>query len=114
MKEKKYYLSNTSLQNVISLGFHYSSYEESYIYSFPILKYGKRPMVLCKLYLDIPSGKVEYNIVRPSGELVGYYYDREYGNAKDLIKKINDKISRKLKLMGIINKNKIKGVNDEG
>ena len=96
----KYYFPNPTPYHLRQLGFHYSIDSENYILTFPILRYKGRPTLLCKLVYNIPDNELHYDIINSNNELLALYYDREFGNARDYIKKIDSIVDRKMKAMG--------------
>ena len=111
MEINKYYLTNPSLYYIYQLGFHYSSYNEGYVLTFPITRYKGRPTLFCKLVYNIVDNILIFVIIRPNNELNSTYYNQTYGNAKDYIKKINSIVGKKIKSMGF--KKKKKQVNNK-
>lgn len=105
----KYYLSclpYTIPYYLHGLGFHYSVDNENYVLTFPILRYKGRPTLLCKLVYNIVDNTLTYDIINTNNELLALYYDREYGNAEEFIKKIDSIVDRKMKAMGFKKKKK--------
>lgn len=100
------YLPYTIPYYLHGLGFHYSVNSENYILTFPILRYKGRPTLLCKLVYNILDNILSYDIIKPNKEPLAIYYDREFGNAKDYIKKIDSIVGKKIKSMGFKKKKK--------
>ncbi len=96
----RYYSPNSTLYHLRQLGFHYSVYDEAYVLLFPIMKYKTRPVLFCKLVYNKLDNSIAYDIIKPNNERLAVYYDREFGNAKNYIKKIDSIVDRKLKAMG--------------
>ena len=105
----KYYLPNPVIYHIRHLGFHYSIDAENYIMIFPILKYKGRPTLLCRLVYNILDNILVYDIMKSNKEPLAIYYNREFGNAKEYIKKIDSIVNRRIKAMGF--KKKTKHVN---
>lgn len=105
----KYYLPNPTIYYIRHLGFHYSIDAENYILLFPIFKYKGRPTSFCKLVYNILDNKLGYDIINANKEPLALYYDREFGNAEDFIKKIDSIVHRRIRTMGF--KKKMKQVN---
>ena len=102
----KYYLSNPVIYHIRHLGFHYSIDAENYILLFPIFKYKGRPTLFCRLVYNILDNILSYDIIKPNKEPLAIYYNREFGNAKEYIKKIDSIVNRKIKAMGFKKKMK--------
>lgn len=102
----KYYLPNPIIYYIRYLGFHYSIDAENYIMIFPILKYKGRPTLFCRLVYNILDNELHYDIINSNNEPLALYYDREFGNAKDYIKKIDSIVNRRIKSMGFKKKMK--------
>lgn len=96
----KYYIPYPTPYHLRQLGFHYSIDSENYILTFPILRYKGRPTLLCKLVYNIVDNILSYDIINTNNEPLALYYDREYGNAEEFIKKIDSIVDRKMKAMG--------------
>ena len=107
----KYYLSNPTIYYIRHLGFHYSIDAENYIMIFPILRYKGRPTIFCKLVYNILDNRMTYDIIKPNKEPLALYYDREFGNARNYIKKIDSIVNKRIKAMGF--KKKKKQVNNK-
>lgn len=105
----KYYLPNPVIYHIRHLGFHYSIDAENYVMIFPILKYKGRPILFCRLVYNILDNTLVYDIMKFSKEPLAIYYNREFGNAKEYIKKIDSIVNRRIKAMGF--KKKMKQVN---
>lgn len=102
----KYYLPNPVIYHIRHLGFHYSIDAENYIMMFPILKYKRRPTLFCRLVYNILDNVMMYDIIKSNKEPLAIYYNREYGNAEDYIKKIDSIVNRRIKAMGFKKKKK--------
>lgn len=100
-KNKQYCLLDTNVSYIYNLGFRYSSYYECHIYVFPVAHYKKIPTVFCRLRLYKLDNIIEYDIIKPNKSFASFYYDRNYGNAKNYIKYIDNKIYKRMKAMGI-------------
>lgn len=100
------YLPYTIPYYLHGLGFHYSVNSENYILTFPILRYKGRPTLLCKLVYNILDNELRYDIINSNNELLVLYYDREFGNARKYIKKIDSIVNRRIKAMGFKKKKK--------
>lgn len=100
------YLPYTTPYYLHGLGFHYSVDAENYILLFPIFKYKGRPTLFCRLVYNILDNTLVYDIIKPNKEPLALYYDREFGNAKDYIKKIDSIVNRRIKAMGFKKKKK--------
>lgn len=105
----KYYLPNPTIYYICHLGFHYSIDAENYILLFPIFKYKGRPTLFCRLVYNILDNILSYDIIKPNKDPLAIYYNREFGNAKEYIKKIDSIVNRRIKAMGF--KKKTKHVN---
>lgn len=106
MKNKKYFLPNPTIYHLRQLRFHYSINDEGYVLIFPILKYNKKPTLFCKLVYNKLDNIGAYDIIKTNGERLAIYYNREFGNAENYIKKIDSIVNRKLKTMGFKKKKK--------
>lgn len=102
----RYYLTNPTLYYIHQLGFHYSLNDENYILLFPIFKIKGRPTLFCKLVYNIVDNILMYDIIKPNNEHSALYYDREFGNAKEYIRRIDSIVNRKIKAMGFKKKKK--------
>ena len=102
----KYYISYPTPYHLRQLGFHYSIDNENYSLTFPILRYKGRPTLLCKLVYNIVDNNLLYDIINTNNELLALYYDREYGDAREFIEKIDSIVDRRMKAMGFKKKKK--------
>lgn len=102
----KYYLPNPTIYYIRHLGFHYSIDAENYILLFPIFKYKGKPTSFCKLVYNILDNKLGYDIINANKEPLALYYDREFGNAEDFIKKIDSIVYKRIRIMGFKKKMK--------
>ncbi len=102
----RYYLPNPTIYYIRHLGFHYSIDAENYILLFPIIRYKGRPTLLCRLVYNILDNELHYDIINSNNELLALYYDREFGNAEDYIKKIDSIVNKRIKEMGFKKKKK--------
>lgn len=106
MEINKYYLTNPSLYYIYQLGFHYSSYNEGYVLTFPITRYKGRPTLFCKLVYNILDNKMTYDIIKPNKDPLALYYNNEFGNAEDFVKKIDSIVHKRIRTMGFKKKKK--------
>lgn len=87
--------------------FKYSSYlseygDEIYTYKFPVIYGIKTPVIECGISVSITTGVVNVNVYKAgTNELYPPYYNKEYGNYKNIMRLIDTKINRKLKELGI-------------
>lgn len=95
-----YYVPYPTPYHLRQLGFHYLIDNENYSLTFPILRYKGRPTLLCKLVYNIVDNNLLYDIINTNNELLALYYDREYGDAKEFIEKIDSIVDRRMKAMG--------------
>ena len=102
----KYYIPYPTPYHLRQLGFHYSIDNENYSLTFPILRYKGRPTLLCKLVYNIVDNNLLYDIINTNNELLALYYDREYGDAREFIEKIDSIVDRRMKAMGFKKKKK--------
>lgn len=102
----KYYLPNPVIYHIRHLGFHYSIDAENYVMIFPILKYKGRPTIFCRLVYNILDNTLVYDIIKPNKDPLALYYNNEFGNVKDYIKKIDSIVNRRIKAMGFKKKKK--------
>ena len=100
------YLPYTIPYYLHGLGFHYSVDSENYILTFPILRYKGRPTLFCRLVYNILDNTLVYDIMKSNKEPLAIYYNREFGNAKEYIKKIDSIVNRRIKAMGFKKKKK--------
>lgn len=100
------YLPYTTPYCLHGLGFHYSVDNENYTLTFPIIRYKGRPTLFCRLVYNILDNELHYVIINSNNEPLALYYDREFGNAKDYIKKIDSIVNRRIKSMGFTKKKK--------
>ena len=99
-EEKEYYLSTFSPYKLYRYGFKYSTKDEGYTYIFPVLKYKNHITILCKVVVQDTDDKINLYIIRPNGDLWRQYYNRRWGNAEELIQKIDNRIKNKLNRLG--------------
>ena len=104
--KNQYCLLDTGLSYIYNLGFHYSTYYECYIYTFPVVSYNRIPTILCRLRLYKLDNIIEFDIIKTDNRPLALYYDREFGNAKNYIRYIDNRVHRKMRAMGI--KKKVK------
>ena len=97
-----YYLPNPTPYHLRQLGFHYSSSDECFVFTFSIIRYNNKPTLLCKIFYNYNKldNKIIYDILKPNNELLALYYNQDFGNAKGYVKKINSIIDRRMKAMG--------------
>lgn len=99
--KNQYCLLDTGLSYIYNLGFRYSSYYECYIYTFPVNFYNNLPTIFCRLRLYKLDNIIEFDIIKADNKPLAIYYDKEFGNAKNYIKYINNKVYKKMRAMGI-------------
>ena len=99
-KNKTYRLHITK-QEKKDLGFKYDFLLQDYVYAFPVYKYNKRPVLICKLGVDDETSIVWFNVYDEKDELYHPYYNREYGKS-DVMLIIDKNISREFRELGII------------
>lgn len=87
--------------------------EETYMYSFPVLFYGKIPTLFCRLLVYEDSNKVQIDVLNPDGTAYAPFYYVEYGNYVSILNDINKNISKKLKKLGIEEPKKKRGKTNE-
>lgn len=102
-----YKIKDYSKDFLLKHKFKYSSYlseygDDVYTYKFPLIYSIKIPVIECEISVSAVTGVVNLNIYKAgTKELYPPYYDREYGNYKNILKLIDTKINRKLKELGI-------------
>jgi len=74
--------------------------------TFPIIRYKGRPTLFCRLVYNILDNTLVYDIMKSNKEPLAIYYDREFGNAEDYIKKIDSIVNKKIRAMGFKKKKK--------
>lgn len=69
---------------------------------FPVYTSGSIVSLECKLSAWFPSGRVAYSIEDSSSKgLYAVYYNREYGDHEDIVKKVDKAVMREFDRLGI-------------
>lgn len=110
--KSKYIKTNISKRWLIQNDFRYSkdlSNDESeiYIYRFVVHKYKNIPVLVCEIYLDLKTGIAGINVYDEKGDIYYPFCNIEYGNYEPLLNKINKKIYKEFKRLGIKKVSKI-------
>lgn len=102
-----YKMNNYSKEFLQKHKFKYSSHlseyvDEIYTYKFPLIYSIKIPVIECEISVSTETGVVNVNVYKAgTREVYPAYYNKEYGNYKNIIRVIDTKINRKLKELGI-------------
>lgn len=100
MKRKnKTYKLNITHPEMKSLGFHYDFQAQDYVYEFPVFKYNKKAVAICKLSIDEDTSEVYWAVYDANGNPYHSYYNRDYGES-DVIKIIDKNITKELSKLG--------------
>lgn len=113
IQSNTYIISDNSQQHLFDLGFHrIFTYDEEYIYNFPILKYKKITVLTGKITASIEDNRIKIDVL-DRGILYSPFYNNEYGNREVIMDKINKNILSEFKKLGIKRKQKEKKSNNE-
>ena len=97
MKSK--YILKLNNEEMKDIGFKYDFYLQEYILEFPVFKYGRKPTIICKLWINEENFEVTTNVYDENGRLYPSYYNRQYGKSKvvEIIDKNIERVIKKLK-----------------
>ena len=92
------------------LGFEYSlksDTENTYYYkSFPVIKYNKIPILFAVILINIDNNNVQIDVYDKNNDCYSPWYLRKNGFGapiyRDLIQKIDNRIMKEIKKIGII------------
>ncbi len=97
--ESKKFKLDLSSNELKDLGFEYDNSFGTYTYRFPVYKYNKTPLIVCKIGVDKETKRIWYNVYNADGSLYSPFYNREYG-VNGLLSGIEKNILIKLKELG--------------
>lgn len=81
------------------LGFKYDYELGDYVLKFTVYKYGKIPLIFCKLGIDEETNIIWHCIYDANNSLYTPFYNREYGR-NTIVPKIDKEIKKKLNELG--------------
>ena len=84
-----------------SIGFKYDYILKDYVYEFPVYKYGRKPVVICKLGINPETYEIWFNVCS-NGALYAAYYNRELHNNNLVVGIIEKNIQKEFKKLGIV------------
>ena len=83
-----------------SIGFKYDYILKDYVYEFPVYKYNKKPIITCKLGVDLETYEVWYGVYS-QGNMYAAYYDREFSTRNNVVKEVEKNIKKEFKRLGV-------------
>lgn len=93
------YKVNLTNEKKKELGFKYDYELGDYVLKFTVYKYGKIPLIFCKLGIDEETNMIWHCIYDASNNLYTPYYNREYGR-NNIVPKIEKEVKKKLNELG--------------
>ena len=99
----KTYKLKATPQELISKWFKYSNYNQSYSYDFPVYKYKRKPLIICKMLIYEDEDNVNFTIVGTNGNLYAPYYNRDFGQ-NEIVDIIDKNIKKEFNKLGIKSK----------
>ena len=102
LKEHTYKISDSSKENLKSLGFVYShkfSNDEDtyYTYRFPVYKNRGKTLLECELIINTASKTVNIGVFDTNQKVYAPFYSDEYSSGNKVVTYINRQILRKFK-----------------
>ena len=79
-KNMNYTLELTPLE-MKKFGFRYDDVIENHVYEFPVYKFKRRTIITCKLWVDLDTNVVQYNVYDYNKNFYPAYYNRNYGSS---------------------------------
>ena len=104
MIQREWIVTDYCKNNIKKLGFLYDTKTEYWKYSFPVCKWNKNPVLICKIYISSDLNFAFCNVVDTSDNIYPPFYHKDYGVYGDFIRKAERRILYKLKSLGIIEK----------
>lgn len=103
---KQKYKVNLTKESMKELGFRYDYELGDYVLKFTVYKYGKIPLIFCKLGIDEETNIIWHCVCDANNNLYTPYYNHEYGK-NSIVPNIERKIKKKLKELGakLLNEN---------
>ena len=83
-----------------SIGFKYDYILKDYVYEFPVYKYGRKPIITCKLCVDTENYEVWYGVYS-QGNMYAAYYDREFHKSNLVVETVEKNIKKEFKRLGV-------------
>lgn len=93
------YKLNISKNEMKRIGFRYDYELDDYVYRFPVYKYGRIPVLFCKIGLYEDTNGIWFNVYDNNG-LYMAYYNREYGD-NSILPEIEEAMMAEFKKLGI-------------
>ncbi len=103
LKDTEYKLTLTKDQ-MRKIGFRYDFDVNDYVYKFPVYINKGIPLLFCKLGIFENSDDIWFNVYNEDESLCRSYYERNYGR-NDVIKEIDKRILKELKMIGVRKQN---------
>lgn len=85
-----------------AIGFKYDCILKDYVYEFPVYKYGRKPVIICKLGIDQETYEIWFNVCSTNGVLYAAYYDREFHKNNLIVGIIENNIQKEFKKLGVV------------
>ena len=85
-----------------TIGFRYDYILKDYVYEFPVYKYGRKPVVTCKLGIDSDNFEVWFSVYDSKGTIYAPYYDREFHKNNLVVEIVEKNIRKEFKKLGVV------------
>ena len=95
----KRYKLDISKNEMKRLGFRFDYELDDYVYKFPVYRYGRIPVLFCKLGFYEETNNIWFNIYDNNGLYI-VYYNREYGK-NAILSEIEEAISTEFNKIGV-------------
>lgn len=111
----KYYIKNLTKSSLKKKGFRYDAKAstkdcECYSYEFPVDTYKNTPVIMCRIRTFLDNGDVTIDVFDRFGSMLPEWYQRDnkqFECSKEYVSKIDRKIRKKLKILGIKKRERI-------
>ena len=85
-----------------TIGFRYDYILKDYVYEFPVYKYGRKPVITCKLGLDTETFEVWFGVYDSKGTIYAPYYDKEFHRKNLVVDIVKKNIQKEFKKLGVV------------
>ena len=85
-----------------SIGFKYDYILKDYVYEFPVYKYGRKPVITCKLGINPDTYEVWFGVYDLKGNSYAAYYNREFHKNNLVVEIVENNIKKELKKLGVV------------
>lgn len=84
-----------------TIGFKYDYILKDYVYEFPIYKYNRKPVITCKLGIDLDNFEVWFGVFS-NGAIYAPYYNREFHKNNLVVEIVEKNIRKEFKKLGVV------------